>query len=147
MEGVVIVLSIVGIVSLYVWAVESRKRRERETKKRVLAEYIHPDFPEIKSESMGRIQLKGNYYYKDAETPNAGDIVAMVREPDNKYDSDAIAAVNLKGQKIGHLPADSNTDLAKKMDEGLMIFSQVKKSLIRENGRDIQLEVYKIKQD
>lgn len=146
-ESVVLILSVIGAVFLYIWAVNSKKKRDEETKKRIVAEYIHPDFPQIETESMGRIELKGNFYYKNADPPNAGDLMALVREPDNKYDSDAIAVMNLKGQKIGHLPADSNRELAEKMDQGLQVYSQIKKSLIREEGRDIKLEVYKIKEE
>lgn len=45
-----------------------------------------------------------------------GEKVKLVRDPDNQYDSNAIAVVNGSGIRVGHISKDSAAKLAKTMD-------------------------------
>lgn len=46
-----------------------------------------------------------------------GDTVTLEREPDNKYDANAVA-VYFDGHHIGYIPAANNTQLALALDDG-----------------------------
>jgi hypothetical protein len=47
----------------------------------------------------------------------AGDALALIREPDNPFDANAVR-VEWQGQKIGYVPRRENADVARFMDRG-----------------------------
>ena len=54
-----------------------------------------------------------------------GDRLYLLREPNNKYDSNAILVLNQKEQKLGYIPKSNNPMLAKMMDEGVQLYADV----------------------
>jgi len=59
------------------------------------------------------------------EQMKAGDLLELVREPDNKYDDCAIA-LHWQGKKIGFIPADTNEMLSYLLDaEALSLFAVI----------------------
>jgi len=52
------------------------------------------------------------------EKLKVGEIVVLIREPNNQYDKDAIAVYNESSEMLGYIPKDIESDLAKAMDEG-----------------------------
>lgn len=57
--------------------------------------------------------------FADGRMPlDEGMEVALVREPQNRHDADAIAVRTLGGVKLGYVPRDRNRILARLMDAG-----------------------------
>lgn len=57
---------------------------------------------------------------KLAQTP----ILALVREPTNPHDADAIAGV-MSGQKVGYIPRNHNQVLARLLDAGTCLRARI----------------------
>lgn len=66
-------------------------------------------------------QLKGNVvglrYYTGVV--NRGEMVGLVREPQNPYDSNAVMVANVYGQQVGHIKRDLAAAMASIMDNNL----------------------------
>ncbi|KAL7547677.1 hypothetical protein ACHAWF_010962 [Thalassiosira exigua] len=62
----------------------------------------------------GEYQIVGIRYYSGVAHP--GEFVALVREPRNPYDRNAIRVDNLRGEKVGHIKGTSARHLAPVMD-------------------------------
>ncbi|KLO20367.1 hypothetical protein SCHPADRAFT_897662 [Schizopora paradoxa] len=75
------------------------------------------DVEEVRDELYCMINTKvvGLQYYKGLVGP--GEEVVLVREPHNKYDSNAIQVKNIGRQQVGHIPRDVAKNLARLMDE------------------------------
>ena len=56
-----------------------------------------------------------------------GDSVRLVREPNNAYDPNAIQVVLQAGETLGYLTSEFAAMLAKQMDAGICVQSQVSK--------------------
>lgn len=56
---------------------------------------------------------------------NVGDRVDFFREPDNVYDSQAIAVNTTDGVKIGYVPKLDNVVFARLMDAGKLLFGKI----------------------
>ncbi len=56
---------------------------------------------------------------------NADDRLDFFREPDNKYDSQAIVIKTLNGVKIGYVPKQDNVIFARLMDAGKLLFGRI----------------------
>jgi hypothetical protein len=64
--------------------------------------------------------LAGFQFYAGRELwdeMRAGDALALVREPDNKHDANAVR-VEWRGRKLGYLPRKENRAVAAEMDRG-----------------------------
>jgi len=48
----------------------------------------------------------------------SGDKLLLQREPNNKYDSNAIAVLNTDSKKLGHIPKDTAVELSRHIDNG-----------------------------
>lgn len=66
----------------------------------------------------------------------------LVREPDNKYDSFAIAIYNAKGEKLGYVPRDKNEMPARLMDAGKWFYGKVVNKIWEGNWLKIDIEIY-----
>jgi len=53
-----------------------------------------------------------------------GDPLALVREPDNSYDPNAVRVV-WRGEKLGYVPRADNADLARHMDRGTEVEARI----------------------
>jgi len=64
----------------------------------------------------------------------AGDALALVREPDNPFDADAVR-LEWNGRTVGYVPRLENSDLARKLDAGLTLEARITALAKRRNGR------------
>ena len=53
-----------------------------------------------------------------------GDVLTLVREPDNRYDARAVR-VEWRGHKIGYVPRRENADVARLMDGGQPLVARI----------------------
>lgn len=60
-----------------------------------------------------------------AEYLNADDRLTFIREPDNKYDKEAIMIKTENGVKIGYVPRQDNVIFARLMDAGKLLFGKI----------------------
>ena len=66
------------------------------------------------------VSLSGTQYegrIERIEKVKVGDVLSLVREPNNQYDSNAINVCNSKGS-LGHVPAGEAKEIASLLDEG-----------------------------
>jgi hypothetical protein len=63
-----------------------------------------------------------------------GDPLRLVREPDNPFDANAIR-VEWSGRKIGYVPQQENSALARELDAGAAIDARIVKLAKSRNGR------------
>ncbi|KAG9255869.1 SNF2 family N-terminal domain-containing protein [Emericellopsis atlantica] len=89
---------------------------------------LEPDSVDLTQEDDGPIrELYGTFdgkivgirYYNGRVSP--GELVLCIREPQNKFDSNAIRIDNVMGQQVGHLPRKVVTKLAPYVDRGDLV--------------------------
>jgi SWI/SNF-related matrix-associated actin-dependent regulator of chromatin subfamily A3 len=69
-------------------------------------------------------KIVGVRYYNGYAT--VGEMVILRREPNNPYDANAIRALNVQGEQIGHIPKTWASKLAKYMDNrSLLVEAQI----------------------
>ena len=56
---------------------------------------------------------------------NIDDRLDFFREPDNRYDKEAIAIKTAEGVKIGYVPKQDNVIFARLMDAGKLLFGRI----------------------
>jgi hypothetical protein len=67
-----------------------------------------------------------------------GDRLALVREPDNQHDANAVR-IEWRGRKLGYLPRRDNTVVARQLDRGVALEARV--AHLKENrNRSVRLE-------
>jgi hypothetical protein len=71
-----------------------------------------------------------------------GQCLDLVREPDNKYDTFAIAIYNSNKEKLGYIPRDKNEMLARLMDAGKWFYARIHDKIWEGNWLKIDLEIY-----
>ena len=74
---------------------------------------------------------------------NEGEVLSLIREADNKYDSLAIRVDNSCGEKLGYVPRKKNEILARLLDGGKMLYGTVSEKEISEysNWVDITIKI------
>ena len=83
--------------------------------------------------------IAGGYYHALPEVLDElrpGVLLELVREPDNPYDANAIA-VHWQGRRVGYVPREANTEVARMMDEGLPARAVVIGTLTAEDEWDM----------
>ena len=76
------------------------------------------------------------------EEMKAGDALALVREPENRHDANAVR-VEWRGRKLGYLPRAENRAVAAEMDRGGQVEARVARlARHRDPWRRIQVEVF-----
>ena len=60
---------------------------------------------------MVKIKLVGCNFHPASKKCNQDDIVKLVREPDNKFDKEAIAVLNEKNETIGYVGSSKTVSL------------------------------------
>ncbi|MDD2428869.1 MAG: HIRAN domain-containing protein [Eubacteriales bacterium] len=73
---------------------------------------------------------------------NVDDRLAFFREPDNQYDSKAIAIKNADGVKIGYVPKTDNVIFARLMDAGKLLFGRITSKELRGSWLRIDIKVF-----
>jgi len=89
--------------------------------------------------------LAGFLFYAGRELwdeMKAGDALALVREPDNKHDANAVR-VEWRGRKLGYLPRKENRAVAAEMDSGGRVEARIARlNRHRDPWQRILIEVY-----
>lgn len=71
-----------------------------------------------------------------------GDALALVREPDNPHDANAVR-VEWRGRKLGYLPRAENRAVAAEMDRGGRVEARIARLMKhRSPWQRVQVEVY-----
>ena len=71
-----------------------------------------------------------------------GDLLTLVREPDNPYDAKAVR-VEWRGEKLGYVPRADNADLARHMDRGTPVEARISRLTDEKNPwKRIRFDVY-----
>lgn len=73
---------------------------------------------------------------------NEGDKLDFFREPDNRYDAQAIMIKTLNGVKIGYVPKQDNVIFARLMDAGKLLFGKISKKEKKGSWVRIEIQVY-----
>jgi len=92
-------------------------------------------------------RIAGSFYVNDieelVENIDIGSKLKFVREPDNEYDKLAILVKDPEGNKLGYVPREDNSILARLMDAGKWIYGTVKKIDKSDDSYiDIKMEIY-----
>lgn len=91
-------------------------------------------------------EIAGTGFVKDirarAEALAEGVIVSLVREPENKYDKNAIRVDNADEKKLGYIPRHQNGILARLLDGGKLLYGKVDWIDISESRVNIGIRIY-----
>ncbi len=94
----------------------------------------------------GEFELVGMYWLDNRSelkrSISVGSCVSIVREPDNKYDKNAIAIHNRNGDKLGYISKLQNEELAFLLDEGLGFTAEVQRLKVKTTGASAILTVF-----
>ena len=89
--------------------------------------------------------LAGFQYYSGKQLwddMKAGDMLALVREPENAHDANAVR-VEWNGHRLGYVPRRENSDVARQMDRGAPVKARiVRLSQARNPWQRIEFEIY-----
>lgn len=71
-----------------------------------------------------------------------GDVLTLAREPDNRYDANAVR-IDWQGRKLGYLPRAENAAVAAEMDRGAQVQARIAALTQHRNPwRRIRVEVF-----
>ena len=71
----------------------------------------------------GRFHVVGLRYHDGIA--RAGELMSLVREPDNQYDPNAIRVYNSQGHGVGYISRRQAASIARTMDAGARIYGRV----------------------
>ncbi len=74
----------------------------------------------------------------------AGDKLNLQREPDNRFDENAILVLNEKGAKLGYIPEKDNVVFSRLMDAGKYLIARVGSMEYKGSFRKIGISIYLI---
>ncbi len=77
-----------------------------------------------------------------AEQLSENERLSFFREPDNKYDKEAIVIKTSNGVKIGYVPMQDNLIFARLMDAGKLLFAEITKTENIGTWIKISIKVY-----
>jgi hypothetical protein len=83
--------------------------------------------------------LAGFRYYQGRslwDELEVGDALALVREPDNPFDPNAVR-IEWRGHKLGYVPRRENARLARQMDHGAAVEARITELRTSRNGRNL----------
>lgn len=84
------------------------------------------------------------YYEADAQWHDmrVGDELALVREPDNEHDPNAVR-VEWRGHKLGYLPRAENRAVAAELDRGTPLAARIAQLLTHRNPwRRVRVDIW-----
>lgn len=110
----------------------------------LLAGALHAPLPAAAAEALIVMQRSPLAGYRHHEGPQAwpelrvGDRLALVREPENPYDANAVR-VEWRGRMLGYVPRRENAAVARHLDRGTALEARV--AALRENrNRSVRIE-------
>lgn len=72
-----------------------------------------------------RTQIVGSQYHEGARAAilelARGEELALLREKDNRFDKNAVAVLDVCGQKLGYIPRQDAPSVARILDTGLAV--------------------------
>lgn len=71
-----------------------------------------------------------------------GNWVNLIREPENKYDCNAIRVESENGLKLGYVPKKRSEDLSAVLDLGVQLYGRIASLDYEANWARIELEIY-----
>ncbi|KAL5342935.1 SNF2 family N-terminal domain-containing protein [Aspergillus crustosus] len=87
-----------------------------------------------------KTKIVGVRYYRGHAT--IGEHVVLKREPQNKYDRNAIRVDNVMGDQVGHIPKNMAAKLARYMDNRLLVIEGILTGVIGAYDCPIVLKLY-----
>lgn len=101
--------------------------------------------PSIKEIFLIETHIAGTSYLnlKEIEKQlNTNDFLKFMREVENKYDSLAILIFDQHGNKLGYVPREQNSILARLMDAGKFIFGRLDKKEWINHWLKLSIKIY-----
>ena len=87
----------------------------------------------------GTTHIKDETVFDDLKE---GDKLTLQREPDNRFDENAILVLNEKSQKLGYIPEKDNIVFARLMDAGKYLIARVGDMDTKGSFRKISINIY-----
>jgi len=92
--------------------------------------------------------IKGISYHPEAERPKVGDIVKLIPEKDNLYDTNAVKVMNTKGEHLGYLPKELVAEeefhkMFKDINDNNNNMTAIVIDIKNNNENDIQIQIKK----
>ena len=89
--------------------------------------------------------VAGTSYIEDEsilEEIKEGDKLTLKREPDNRFDDNAILVFDEKSRKLGYIPEKDNIVVARRMDAGKYLTAKVVDSVSKGFFKQIKISIY-----
>ena len=89
--------------------------------------------------------VAGTSYVKDEsifDDVKEGDALILKREPDNRFDENAIIVMDVKKRKLGYIPEKDNIVFARLMDAGKYLTAKVKHYESNGAFKKISISIY-----
>ena len=87
----------------------------------------------------GTTHIKDDSIFDDIKE---GDVLVLQREPDNKFDENAIMVLDSQKRKLGYIPEKDNIVFARLMDAGKYLTAKVKYVEPKGTFRMIRINIY-----
>ena len=87
----------------------------------------------------GTTHIKDESVFDDLKE---GDKLQLQREPDNRFDENAILVLDMKGRKLGYIPEKDNIVFARLMDAGKYLTAKVVTMDLSSTFRKINIGIY-----
>jgi len=76
------------------------------------------------------------------EALKPGDVLPLLREPDNAYDGLAIRIMDEEGHHLGYVPRAKNEALARLMDAGKLLFGRIEEKAWQGEWLKVDIRVF-----
>ena len=76
------------------------------------------------------------------ELLKTGEKLSFFREPDNKYDKEAIVIKTANKVKLGYVPKSDNVIFARLMDAGKYLYGKIENKIMHGTWAKIEIKVY-----
>ena len=89
--------------------------------------------------------VAGTTYIKDEaifDELKEDDKLTLQREPDNKFDENAIMVLDQKGRKLGYIPEKDNIVFTRLMDAGKYLIAKINYLGLKGSFRHINISIY-----
>ena len=107
---------------------------------------VFAEEPGIRARILLQTSLAAGLAHHDArkvwERLRAGDALALVREPDNPHDVNAVR-IEWQGHVLGYLPRTDNADVARQLDRGQALSARIRAiTKYRNHRRKLEIDVF-----
>ena len=89
-----------------------------------------------------------SFHKQKVEALSEGDVLSLERDPDNKYDSNAVKILNPEGEMIGFVPKEFNVAIVKKFKKISSVYTLKVKNIHKWEGpTGLEVEFTKVSQN